>query len=165
MTEKFNQIENKLINLFNEFVNEVDEKKIYGDRLWTKELKKRIAKLGLDEKYQVATSGFKDTYEPEWLFDLTWYSEDDFKRLKKLHLVVESEWDRKYSGIKYDFEKLLIAKADLKLLICQSSHDNLNELFLKFEDAINAFSNTKGDRYLFAVLDSDSERKFYFKTH
>lgn len=62
MTEKFNQIENKLINLFNEFVNEVDEKKIYGDRLWTKELKKRIAKLGLDEKYQVATSGFLSSF-------------------------------------------------------------------------------------------------------
>ena len=40
--------------------------------------------------------------------------------LNKLLLVVESEWSTSPYEIKYDFEKLLVAKCDVKVMITQS---------------------------------------------
>lgn len=63
----------------------------------------------------------------EWLYDLHWYTEgNEPYSPTSLPLVVECEWNPKkrgekkkipYSGIKYDFQKLLIANADLRLMI------------------------------------------------
>lgn len=62
----------------------------------------------------------------EWLFDLHWFTNGvEPYSVQSLPLVVECEWNPRrkgdsktlYSGIKYDFQKLLIANADLRLMI------------------------------------------------
>ena len=62
----------------------------------------------------------------EWLFDLHWYTDgkNPYTTLT-LPLVMECEWQQKrkgdkvnkFSGIKYDFQKLLVANAELRLMI------------------------------------------------
>jgi hypothetical protein len=115
--------------------------------------------------YEVAVGGFRDKFEREWLYDIVWYVEDPERRLAKVPLIVESEWDRNYSGIKYDFEKLLVGNAERRLMICQCESNDVDALFDKFKKAIETFQENYGDRFLFAVLDSQTESEFYFRTY
>ena len=165
MTENFDDIEKKIIKEMNDFFIEVEEKKYRGDKIWTNRLKEKIGDLGYDLGYQVSIGGFRDKFEREWLYDIVWYVEDSEKRLQKIPLIVESEWDRNYSGIKYDFEKLLVGNAERRLMICQCKTDDIDNLFEKFKNAIDAFEENFGDRFLIAVLDSQTESEFYYKTY
>lgn len=165
MTENFDELDRRIIQEIEDFLAEADEKKYLGDRIWTNRLKERIGDLGFELGYQVAVGGFRDKFEREWLYDIVWYVEDKERRLIKVPLIVESEWDRNYSGIKYDFEKLLVGNAERRLMICQCKSDGIDELFEKFKKAIETFQENYGDRFLFAVLDSQSESEFYFRTY
>ena len=164
MTENFDEIEMKIISQMNDFLIEADENKLIGNRVWTNRLKHRIGELGTNEGFQVAAGGFRDLFEREWLYDIVWYVEDAEKRLIRIPLIVESEWDANYSGIKYDFEKLLVGNAECRLMICQSKPENIEDLFKKLKEAINAFEENYGDRFLIAILDSRTESEFYYKT-
>lgn len=56
----------------------------------------------------------------EWLYDLTWlkYCADRSDRLLvDVHLVAEIEWDNRDSHIQDDFEKLLLARASVRLMV------------------------------------------------
>ena len=165
MTNEFNQIEKKLINVINNFLKDADEQNLIGNRVWTNGLKVRIGELGIKEGFEVATGGFRDVFEREWLYDIVWYLTDDQKRLVRIPLIVESEWDINYQGIKYDFEKLLVGNAEHRLMICQSKFENVEGLFAKFKEAINVFEENYGDRFLIAILDSQTESEFYYKTY
>jgi hypothetical protein len=50
---------------------------------------------------------------PGWLFDVVWKLPND----SGLAMICESEWSQNSSGVVYDFRKLLVGKAPLKLLI------------------------------------------------
>jgi len=165
MTENFDDIEKKIIMEMDDFFMEVEEKKYHGDKIWTNRLKEKIGDLGFDLGYKVSIGGFRDKFEREWLYDIVWYVEDAESRLQKIPLIVESEWDRNYSGIKYDFEKLLVGNAERRLMICQCKTDDIDNLFEKFKSAIDAFEENFGDRFLIAVLDSQTESEFYYKTY
>lgn len=163
MVENADEIELKIIYQLNNFFEEVKQNNYLGDAIWTKRLKEIIGDLGLDLGYQVCCEGFLDKFEKEWLYDVVWYVEDDEKRLKKIPLIVESEWDKRYSAIKLDFEKLLLGNSERRLMICQAKSHEIDSLFEKFAKAINAFQENYGDRFLIAILDSDSLEEFYYK--
>lgn len=166
MNENFDSLESELIEEFRNFLIDVKTLNISGDRNWTYHLKKRIAELGNKKNYKVAVGGFGDEFAAEWLYDLVWFVEDDFDNcLTKIPLIVESEWDKNYSGIKFDFEKLLIGNAERRLMICQSKKENMDNLFSKFKNAIDKFQENNKDRFLFAVLDCNTDTEFYFKTY
>ena len=78
---------------------------------------------------------------------------------------MESEWDKKYSGIKFDFEKLLIGNAERRLMICQSKESEIEILLNRFKNSIDVFKENKGDRFLFAILNCDTDEEFYFRTY
>lgn len=76
---------------------------------------------------------------------------------------MECEWNNKrkgdrgipYSGIKYDFQKLVISNADLRLMIfLKKKTHNLEELDQYFEDSINLCQNLPvGSKFLFIAFD------------
>ena len=78
---------------------------------------------------------------------------------------MESEWDKKYSGIKFDFEKLLIGNAERRLMICQSRENEIDNLLYKFKNAIDVFTENTGDKFLFAILNCDTDDVFHFRTY
>jgi len=164
MTENFDEVEIRLIQILDDFLIEAEEKKYVGNQIWTNRLKKCLGDLGSEYDYDVASSGFPDEFEKEWLYDIVWYQEDLEKRLIRIPLIVECEWDKSYSCIKYDFEKLLVGNAERRLMICQSNPGEVENLFLKFQEAINVFEENYNDRFLIAILDSDSKSCFYYKT-
>ena len=113
----------------------------------------------------------------EWLYDIHWYEEveDDDYMPTSLPLVVECEWNPKrngerkqvpYSGIKYDFQKLLIANADLRLMIFRirkrDKEEDLQELSNYFDKAINSYRNLAGNsKFLFIAFDEGGKQIRY----
>ena len=157
---------NSLKEVFNNFLADVKSQQIQGDGPWTKELKERLGDLGMSAAWNcnVATGGFPKYFEAEWLFDMTWYKENEKGQLIELVMVLESEWAKSFAGIKYDFEKLLISKCPLKVMICQWTKADIQNLFDKIESSINAFGSSTDETYLLVVLDSSTDKEFIFKT-
>lgn len=139
--------------------------KSYSDL--TRQIKSKLAELG-EEVFNccVATSGFNGTYEKEWLYDLVWYKEDgdgDNKRLTDVPLVMECEWNQYLKEIKYDFEKLLLANARLRLFICFVSPNDFQSVSSYFKDAVRKYElGKKDDRFLIAILKTE-DKEFYFE--
>jgi hypothetical protein len=84
---------------------------------WTSRVKTRIALIGEDRGYHIGASGIEPgpCRRPEWLYDLTWQDIGNDDQLVDLPLILESEWDR--SGLLYDFNKLLVARSDHRIMV------------------------------------------------
>ena len=129
-----------------------------GNKTWTQEIKRILGELGTNKGYMIATSGFRDEFESEWLYDLVWYYENENKMLVSVPLVMESEWQSKLDAVKFDFEKLLLANAELRLMICQCKEWQTEEYLDYFRKAIiNYKLGNPSDTFLIALLDTDSE--------
>jgi hypothetical protein len=161
-----NQHVEEIKALLENFEQEAHKTQIKGDANWTYEIKSRLSILGRNHNYKICASGFKDECEPEWLYDFVWYKEEGEKenaRLIDVPLVLESEWNLKFEHIKYDFEKLLLANARLKVMLCQAHINNRQHRLDYFNDAIAKYQkNVHEEVYLIAILDYESE-KFYFE--
>ena len=112
----------------------------------------------------------------EWLYDLHWYTENKGKKSgyqpTSLPLVVECEWGMKrrgdttgkpYSAIKYDFQKLLVTNAELRLMIFKitggKNHKKNSDLDKYFDKAIKSYRHLKkNSKFLFIAFD-ESARK------
>lgn len=162
MSDLVKQIVDELIA----YTKDANDEKFNGDAKWTKELKKRLARLGEKNECRVCTSGFKGEYDTEWLYDMVWYkeetTEDEIKYLTEVPLVMESEWNLHFNHIKYDFEKLLLANANLKLFVCYVHSDLRQHRLNYFEKAVKNYKYGKEeDTFLIAMLDYN-ENEFYF---
>lgn len=131
----------------------------WSDTKWTSEIKNSLVEKGHTLGYEVSCSGCNDADCGEWLYDLAWYKYDKNRILKSLALAVESEWGS-YDEIKYDFEKILVSKAEYKLLIFQGNE--INSYIENLIDIINSYEGSeKGDSYLFTGWHWD-EQNFIF---
>ena len=118
----------------------------------------------------------------EWHYDLHWYEEVEGEKymLKKLNLAVECEWrwtksdekvepDKKkdyYGAVKYDFQKLLVANAELRLLIFRIRKGKKEERFKRLDEYFDASINKceslpEDSKFLIVAFDED-ERKFHY---
>ena len=115
----------------------------------------------------------------EWLFDLHWYTEQEevnegedipYFSVERLPLAVECEWNlNKKKGvfrgeIKYDFQKLVVTNAELRLMIFQIKDvDDLVKLGNYFENVIKSYKHIENNaQFLFVAFDYKKEC-FYFK--
>ena len=92
---------------------------------WTKAVKTELCRIGKEEfGLRVGASGvgpFDPDYR-EWLYDVTW-SEYDDDGLTDVILVAECEWGE-FRKIEYDFQKLPLARATLRLMIFDGGQDS-----------------------------------------
>ena len=140
----------KAIPSLSEFPNEGRNPK------WTKAIRLAIGKLGENLGYEVCGLPFQEG----WLFDLCWFSTTDTsdQKLLNMTLAMESELNKKYSEIKYDFEKLLIAKSKFKILVFQAKGQTITDYFKKVEQSIRTYqSGSSGEIYLLACYDYENE--------
>ena len=138
----------------------------WGNKKWTRKIKETLKLLAhaKDESIKVYGTGLGDDCYSEWLWDVVWAlwkSEDDSSpaHLDSLLLVVESEWG-KYEDVIEDFEKLLVARADVRVIVYDDLGRYKERLFEgEFESRINSYRGTKtGDRYLFAFYRTKNEK-------
>jgi hypothetical protein len=95
---------------------------------------------------------------------MIWYRNED-GYLKEISLIMESEWSYGYDCVRYDFEKLLQADAQLKLMICCHKNKETDITYFKeyFSKAIQKYhNNTPKSRYIFAILQDFIPFKFEF---
>lgn len=111
--------------------------------------------------YHVCVKNQSGEFNAEWLYDMVWYEETeegDDRRLVDVPLVLESEWMKSTGQIRYDFEKLLVANARHRVLICQAAPINRNSVLSYLRDAVKQYRlGRAGDRFLIALLDSVEE--------
>lgn len=151
----FDEIELKIVNTLNDISTQAFQEHWRGNKLWTDKIKEKIGNIGKELGYNVCTT---PGFESEWLYDLVWYKNDSNGRLQTIPLTLESEWDFNWSGIKYDFEKLLLSNAEKRIMICQAKTKNeAGALFDNFEQSIKSYIlGNINDRFLIIIYNEEN---------
>lgn len=137
-----------------------------GDGAWTKQLKKDLVMLGQEYGWDTCPEWDGERLKWGWLYDLIWYEEDADGHVSEIYLVMESEWERGWKAIKYDFEKLLLAKSTLKLMIFQTDSGEIGELFRLLEKGIRAFPRLQSADEIYLLIAYDnSTGNFVIRQH
>ncbi|MDI7259815.1 MAG: hypothetical protein QME90_07840 [Thermodesulfobacteriota bacterium] len=115
--------------------------------------------LGERLGYMVYAAQCKFGRNGEWMFDLTWAHEKGDISLS-LPLVMESEWDSK--DILWDFSKLVMARADLRVMVFWEKTKQRAATTLRgMLNQIRKFRGTMvGDRYLFCYWTDKPDRLY-----
>ena len=114
---------------------------------WTAEFKNALSVLG-ETNYTV----YPNKKDGEWLVDLCWSIEgNDWKKdFRGIKLACEIEWDMNVDEIIYDFQKLTVLDADIRLFIFQyNSEEEYNNTIDAIESACK-FTKQKDYTYLIA---------------
>lgn len=114
----------KLIEQIHKGFKEVNSGTESGQKKWTRAFMNKLRDIGIVEGYKVYSSSCSEKIPEsngggEWLFDLCWRIEGKEKNLKGLELICECEWKMNEAAIIYDFQKLAVAKAEIKIMIVQ----------------------------------------------
>ncbi|MGA2525640.1 MAG: hypothetical protein ABSF79_03365 [Smithellaceae bacterium] len=135
---------------------------VISDREWTRRIKEGLCNLGKQKGYGVSAAGCAGADTGEWLFDLVWATVQDDQFLQ-MPLVMECEWNPNFDEIDWDFEKLLIAKADHKLMIFQQAiESDVRDVMKKLKAMVSSFKTSfQGERYLLAGYAFDEHKFFY----
>ena len=154
------EIEKSLTGIFDRWEDLPDPE---SDAEWTRTIKNTIGRIGKDQGYEIyaAESNFSDN--GEWLYDMTWLKMSG-ARVLGVPLVLECEWTP--SGTLEDFQKLLVARAERRVMVHwapdeQAARRTIRDLVAQVEE----FELSQpGDQYLFACYLGDSDR-FLFERH
>ena len=128
------------------------------NKIWiTQKIKEYYGELEDDDHCDVISSA----HGGGWMFDLVWNKNNEENGyLEKTALVIESELsDRTSSGLLKDFNKLLLANTDLRLMICfgygnYNYPQNVNDIITLFEEAVKSYKNIGiGSRILVLIWD------------
>lgn len=128
---------------------------------WTKRVKDVLCKVGRAQKYVVTAHGLGNKTEHQWLFDMAWAIECGLNRayLQRLVMIAEFEWNRKAADLDWDFQKLMVGRADFRLFVFdQKSEKDVKRIMDRFVEQISMYQGTQeGDRYLLAGSSTDSD--------
>ena len=159
---QFDPIEEDIKKILGEVADEGKEE-AWSTTEWTKRIKIRFCELGKKHRFHVYASGCNNAAGGEWLYDVTWlkYDKDDY--LRTVPLVMECEWSLNKVEIDHDFQKLLLARSQHRVMIFyQKTEDTVLEKIKNFKKQIKKYRGTcSGDRYFFAGY-SDNTYKFYY---
>jgi hypothetical protein len=125
-----------------------------GNKQWTVAVKKAL--IDVADKYNLSVSCniYNEEYgkneNMEWLYDAIIYSRNN-EIFDEVYLVCESEWGN-YSDIVWDFEKLLFARAKVRLMVYAVAEKSYDEYYEKLTNIIEKSNSClKGDIFLFAI--------------
>ncbi|WP_299621022.1 hypothetical protein [Pelagibius sp.] len=170
-----------ICNTLNQITGHFGQKADYRNGPWTRQILTRLAKLGKKQNrhengagiwvYASKTDAETETSPSvadggEWLFDLCWLDyagRDTWAQLRTVPLVAEIEWGNQ-GDIIDDFQKLVLARARLRLMIfAASSRAAVIELFDKLMRFADEFGDQEqNDRYLLCGYDAE-KGQFIFK--
>jgi len=163
--QSFRQIEHEIIQRLESLLKTPVAQSL-SEREWTVEVKRTLGSLGKEKGYKVCGSIPDEDFEPEWLYDLLWYTYDSEQNLTNIQLILEMEWATEFDEIKWDFEKLITGRADQRVMIFQTNNENGFENFCRrLIKSIATFKHScAGDRYLFIGYNNKT-KSFMRRTH
>lgn len=175
----------KIILLFDEISNVYVYAKRNARKPNSNAIKYNMVKLGHKLGYRVYANGLTEEQKKEqfdnhkfinreFLFDIHWYKDkkNEFYMPEKISLVAESELGDRRKGdvsklknpaVMFDFQKLLVANAELRLLIFKAKNvEELDALESYFEKSIATYKLLeKGSVFLFACFMHDTKEFLY----
>lgn len=139
-------------------------RKSAADPVWTLRIKQALVAAAEEEPVKLyrCASDCADADWGEWQFDLCWLARAGEGRgadpLRRIVLAVESEWGD-WGDVEDDFEKLMAARADLRLMIFQEASEvRCEALARRLADLVRAFEQGHpSDRYLLAAYDNSAD--------
>ena len=140
-----------------------------SDAAWTRAIKTKLCEIGQDFKYRVGASNVPRAKCDwgEWLYDVTWLEGEPEGLMVDAHLVAECEWGS-FEYIVEDFDKLLLARASVRLMIFDGNHKPGSEkIAAQLAERIRAFKGSRAeDAWLLAAFEGldDGEWRFRYFT-
>ncbi len=158
--QKYDKIEKQIKKILEAMLHE-DEISSWSNPKWTKEIKRRICKLGKEMEFYVCASTCNEKTDwEEWLYDVIWLKLDKDKYIVYSPLAMECEWGD-IQDIRNDFEKLLLARTKHRIMIFQGmkKKGDVLKIIENLKDEVSKFEGSQpGDRYLFAGYDNNTDR-------
>lgn len=117
---------------------------------WTRETKNVLVALGHERRLTVRARTCDGADGGEWLFDLCWRDQDR-PILRSVPLAAEIEWKPVLTSTLKDFQKLIVARAEhrLMLFVPEGRGANPGNSIRKLIHEVQDFRlGTPGDRYL-----------------
>jgi len=132
-----------------------------SDRAWTGAVLLDLARLGHERDFYVCGNGCSDYGQGEWLYDLVWL-QNEGEHISDVPLVLESEWSPNFRSISDDFMKLLLSRAEHRVMVFQQqTAAEVKNVVERLISQIQNFRPTqKGDRYLFLGFDWAGAKRF-----
>jgi hypothetical protein len=152
---------------------DISERPPQGNTAWTQAIMNSLTALG--DAYGFYVYGPKrnkiDNTITACLYDMLWYTPKALDYLPgsniifdKIHLALECEWKRHIGEIMYDFQKLVQARADHRVIIFESDEtEKMIERMIQY--AKSSPLSVKGDRYLIAAVRAQDGASFNFKSY
>ena len=142
-----------------------------SDTAWTRAVKTKLCEIGRGRfDYKVGASNVPraNCDYGEWLYDVTWleYEKSGRGELVGAHLAAECEWGN-VGDIEEDFEKLLLARAGVRLMIFGGNYKPLSKgIAERLAEKVRKFNGSRAeDAWLLAAWErsENSDKGWVFK--
>ena len=156
----------EIMRTIQEGLNRLAVDRASSDAAWTRAVKTKLCEIGRDFNYRVGAS--KLGHFGEFLYDVTWleyeYVGDPISPLIDVHLVAECEW-KSFEFIIEDFEKLLLARASVRLMIFNGNFKpGPEKIAAQLAERIRAFKGTRDeDAWLLAAFEGLDDGRWRFR--
>ena len=157
-----NEAIGRILEALNEF--EGVRKGRWTRRQWTRKTLTALCTVGQELGYSVYAANVEGAAGGEWLYDACWLEGE--KWLTSVAMVAESEWGD-VSRIEDAFQKLLVARAWLRVMVCdgwwqpgcddtegRATAERLKSWVGEFRDG------SKGDTYLLIIYEWRKNRRY-----
>ncbi len=150
----------RIVDAVRSGLDELDGKSVSD---WTKEVKTALCKACREalkdarQSVKLFASGVDDAADGgEWLFDVTCLLYDEKGFIRRVPLVAESEWGLR-TAVEDDFEKLLLARADVRVMVVDRNYwDSTEDVVAELRPYVAAYEDgTPSDTYLLAAWTRD----------
>lgn len=163
-----NALVRKIVAEFRKLQQELLQQDVsqWRNREWTEKVLPTLCKLGRRLGYTARSAPNEHRDGNEWLYDVTWCDCDTDDRLISVPMVAECEWGD-LGKIEYDFEKLLLARATVRVMVytawyARNSYDPAEVINKKLREHVRTFNGARGDTYLLIANVRDiGETKFF----
>lgn len=144
------------------------DKRRLTNKEWTHEIIHQLGQLALNHgftAYPEFTESGDKRKSSEWLYDLTWCKEDKEEpwAFKGVALTLESEWMSDFWNLNYDFLKLVQAKAEVKVFVCNATSDENQQSLI--QNIKNFSPQNVSERYLLAFYQFSRDEPFVYKVY
>ena len=146
-------------------LNSLEVDKAKSNTVWTKAVKTKLCEIGQGRfgyRVYARTNEVDEAYRDggEWLYDVTWleYKKSDLTELVDAPLVAECEWGG-FAAIVEDFEKLLLARAGVRLMIFDGNYKpGSKEIAAQLAGRVREFNGSRAkDAWLLAAWEKSDD--------
>jgi len=135
--------------------------KALGRKRWTDSIRHALADHAYHAKMYVCASGDSKAHWGEWLYDVSVLSRatdsgGEFL-VSALEIAFESEWDKTFHEVLYDFQKLIVSRARLRALVCEAADlSTAEQYFLRLAEHVNKYKDSaESDTYMLCIYVDD----------